>query len=300
MSHNDDVIHAWHLAPGELPIPFRLSVLCWRFNLTFNKEHFFSVFCHMFEYLSRPFWWNVHHLAAMITNNAHFWFLNCQQFSSRTVHFTILPCDRDVCLGYLIVDANFDWFTTVFFTIAGTRWILYFLPLQGEWVTSCTRCVRTTWSRSAPPPFWPRSTTARTTLLASATPTRRHWACGGRSWASWTHSSIYGSTTRWRSGLKCVQRWARTPCGVTTTPRSPRCGHHNTATWRDARRTRWSHPSSLATARISTSSSIARARCSRSGWPTRSQTNSKRALTRCLWSARLRLSSAPSTGYTTC
>ena len=46
MSLNDDVIYAWHWLPGELPIPFRLSVLCWRFNLTFNKRHVFGVICH--------------------------------------------------------------------------------------------------------------------------------------------------------------------------------------------------------------------------------------------------------------
>ena len=51
MSLNDDVIYAWHWLPGELPIPFRLSVLCWRFNLTFNKRHVFGVICHMFEWL---------------------------------------------------------------------------------------------------------------------------------------------------------------------------------------------------------------------------------------------------------
>ena len=125
MSLNDDVIYAWHMLPGELPIPFRLSVPCWRFNLTFNKRHVFGVFCHMFEYLmlSRYLWENVMThaplLADMITNNTHVWFfLVLTQFSSPTDHFTVLPCISDVCSEYLIVDANFDWFATLprFFT----------------------------------------------------------------------------------------------------------------------------------------------------------------------------------------
>ena len=92
MTLNDDVIYAWHWLPGELPIPFRLSVLCWRFNLTFNKRHVFGVFCHKFEYLSRYFWRNVMThaplLAAMITNNSHVWFLSASSFRRR---LTILP-----------------------------------------------------------------------------------------------------------------------------------------------------------------------------------------------------------------
>ena len=95
MSLDDDVTYAWHWLPGELPIPFRLSVLCWRFNLTFNKRHVFGIFCHMFEYLmlSLYIWGNVMThaplLAAMITNNTHVWFFEC--YHSFRHRLTILP-----------------------------------------------------------------------------------------------------------------------------------------------------------------------------------------------------------------